>query len=159
MSALQQQSRGARCAPRDKADTPATADATIKRPFLSPAEMEELMPIKLQHAAARFVIEYLARLNNGYYGEETQVGSDDDLRGIDFHLKHRTLPVDIPVDFSMGSKGGFAVKLQLDWFEAQADGSYVFRTCCAQALFRAFLPAMDPNNKWNLLGWKLAQRP
>jgi len=155
MPALQRKSPEAPEAPRDKTTTPT---GTGNHPFRTAAEMEQLMPIKLQHAAAAFVIQYLAQLDNGYYGEETEVGSDDDLRGIDFHLKHKTMAIDIPVDFSMGSKGGFAVKLYLDWFDALPDGSYAFRKCCAGALFRAFLPAMDPNNKWNLLGWKLDQK-
>ena len=121
-------------------------------------ELESLLPIKLQHAAAKFVIAYLDGLNHGYYAEETAVGSEDDRRGIDLYLKHRTLPFLVEVDFSMGSKGGFAVRLETDWFDELSDGSFVFRTCCAQALFRRFLPAMEPNNKWNLLGWKLAQK-
>ena len=113
------------------------------------------MPVKLQHAAARFVIDYLDRLNNGYYAEETEVGSFDDRRGTDLFLKHHTKDFCLPVDFSLDSKGGFAVKLEEDWFDQKADGSFVFRPCCAQALFRRFLPAMTPGNEWNLLGWKL----
>jgi hypothetical protein len=112
----------------------------------------------MQHAAALFVTNHLQSMDNGWTGVETEVGGEDDRRGVDFHLINRQLGVDIPVDFSTSSKGGFAVKLSRDWFREEADGKYTFLPNFASALFWAFLPAMDPNNKWDLLGWKLAQK-
>jgi len=84
------------------------------RPHLSDAQMEQLVPIKMQHAAADFVTMYLAVANNGWVGEETKVGGEDDRRGVDFHLKHAADKKDIEVDFSTSSKGGFAVKLAVN---------------------------------------------
>lgn len=131
---------------------------TGARPYRSAQEMEALVPIKMQHAAAAFVINHLRAANSPWIGEETQVGGEDDRRGIDFYLTNRAERRTIEVDFSTNDKGGFAVKLKHDWFKEQADGSFVFLQQYAQALFRAFLPALEPGNRIGLIGWKEAQK-
>jgi hypothetical protein len=119
--------------------------------------MEQLEPIQMQHAAALFVIEYLKQRKTGWYARETIVGSREDLEGTDLHLLNDELGMDIPVDFSTSSKGGFAVKLEREWFKKEGD-KLVFLANNASVLFSRFAPAMNPNNRWDLLGWKLAQR-
>jgi hypothetical protein len=141
-----------------RAHLPAGNEASHQQPFRSKEQMEKLVPIKMQHAAAAFVIQYLAAAKGGWYGEETEVGGEDDRRGIDFRLINKALGANIAVDFSTDSKDGFAVQLFYDWFDEQPDGSYVFRKCYAQALFRKFLPAMNPNNWIGLVGWKEAKK-
>jgi hypothetical protein len=135
-----------------------TQPATAAKLHRSKDEMEALVPIKMQHAAATFVINHLKAAKSDWIGLETEVGGEDDRKGIDFHLINRKEGADIPVDFSTSSKGGFAVRLKYEWFKEEADGTFVFIARNASALFHAFLPAMDPNNKWDLLGWKLAQK-
>jgi hypothetical protein len=163
MNTAQQQSRRAYADPhtrsgRDIPEGQTGTPATAPRKHLSLAEMEELEPIKMQHAAALFVIEFLKARNCGWHGVETEVGGEDDLRGIDFHLINSKEGIDIPVDFSTSSKGGFAVKLEREWFKEGECGKLVFLANNASVLFNRFAPAMNPNNRWDLLGWKLAQR-
>jgi len=141
-----------------RADTPCGRTTNGKSTFRSKEQMYDLVPIKMQRAAADFVIKYLQIAKTGWYGEETEVGSEDDRRGIDFRLINRVLHKEITVDFSTDSKDGFAVKLDYDWFDAQPDGSYAFRPCFAQALFRRFLPAMNPDNWIGLVGWKESKK-
>ena len=109
------------------------------------AELEAQPGIKAQHAAAAFIIGFLNKLDNGWTGQETQVGGSEDRQGIDFWLINEREGKKILVDFSFASKGGFAVKLEHDWFEENEDGSYRFLDQYSQLLFRRFLPAMNSN--------------
>jgi hypothetical protein len=121
------------------------ADASIGRKHMTRAELEEQDGIKAQHAVSRFVIELLKQANRGWSGEETEVGGSEDRQGIDFYLINESEGRKILVDFSFASKGGYAVKLEHDWFERNADGTFTFLEQYTKALVRRFMPVMDPN--------------
>jgi hypothetical protein len=117
----------------------------IGRKPMTRAELEEQDGIKAQHAVSRFVIKLLKQANTGWSGEETEVGGSEDRQGIDFYLINESEGRKILVDFSFASKGGYAVKLEHDWFERNADGTFTFLAQYTNALVRRFMPVMDPN--------------
>ncbi len=116
---------------------------------LTREEMEEQDGIKAQHAAAKFVVEYLKALNNGWEAEETEVGGHYDRQGFDLLLTEKSSGRVIPVDFSFCSKDGGAVQYQRDWFEIRQDGTWAFRKECAQLLFRQFIKVMSSNQHFS----------
>ncbi len=117
----------------------------IGRKPMTRAELEEQDGIKAQHAVSLFVIEFLKKANTGWSGQETEVGGKEDRQGIDFYLINEAEGRKILVDFSFASKGGYAVKLEHDWFERNADGTFTFLAQYTKALVRRFMPVMDPN--------------
>ena len=120
-------------------------DASIGRKPMSRAELEEQDGIKAQHAVSLFIIAFLKQANTGWSGKETEVGGREDRQGIDFYLINEAEGRKILVDFSFASKGGYAVKLEHDWFERNADGTFTFLAQYTKALVRRFMPVMDPN--------------
>lgn len=116
---------------------------------LTREEMEEQDGIKAQHAAAKFVVEYLKALNNGWEAEETEVGGHYDRQGFDLLLTETKTGRVIPVDFSFCHKDDAAVRYQRDWFDIRADGVWVFRKECAQLLFRQFIKVMSSNQHFS----------
>lgn len=108
------------------------------------AELEEQDGIKAQHCISAFIIDFLAKANTGWSGKETEVGGSEDRQGIDFYLINENEGRKILVDFSFASKGGYAVKLEHEWFERNEDGSFTFLSQFTKSLLRRFMPVMDP---------------
>ncbi len=117
----------------------------VGRKPMTRAELEEQDGIKAQHAVSLFIIAFLKQANTGWSGQETEVGGKEDRQGIDFYLINEAEGRKILVDFSFASKGGYAVKLEHDWFERNADGTFTFLAQYTKALVRRFMPVMDPN--------------
>ncbi len=120
-------------------------DASIGRKPMSRAELEEQDGIKAQHAVSLFIIAFLKQANTGWSGKETEVGGREDRQGIDFYLINESEGRKILVDFSFASKGGYAVKLEHDWFVRNVDGTFTFLAQYTKALVRRFMPVMDPD--------------
>lgn len=134
--------------PKDRSGTPPPClkgDPPVgkRRTRRTREELENEDGIKAQHAAAKFVTEFLRKLNNGWTGEETEVGGFYDRQGFDYLLTEKATGRVIPVDFSFASKDGGAVQYQRDWFNVSADGAWSFRQECAQLLFRQFIKVMS----------------
>lgn len=121
------------------------ADASIGRKPMTRAELEEQDGIKAQHAVSLFIIAFLKQANTGWSGKETEVGGKEDRQGIDFYLINESEGRKILVDFSFASKGGYAVKLEHDWFVRNIDGTFTFLAQYTKALVRRFMPVMDPD--------------
>jgi len=119
--------------------------AQFGRKPMTRAELENQDGIKAQHCVAAFVIHFLAQANTGWTGQETVVGGSEDRQGIDFYLINNNEGRKILVDFSFSSKGGYAVKLEHEWFTRNEDGSFAFQLQFTKALLRRFMPVMDPN--------------
>ncbi len=109
------------------------------------AELENQDGIKAQHCVSAFIIKFLDQANTGWTGAETQVGGSEDRQGIDFYLINNGEGRKILVDFSFASKGGYAVKLEHEWFERNQDGSFSFKAEFTKSLLRRFMPVMSSN--------------
>lgn len=108
--------------------------------------MEQLDGIKAQHAVFRAIQMLLARANTDWSVEESEVGSADDINGVDIRLiapdgTHRLL------DVSLGDKPdkpGMLVRVYRDWFEEEEDGSWTLVPGRQQDLLRrGLLPTMS----------------
>ncbi len=113
--------------------------------FLSPEEMEQQDGIKAQHAAARFIIDYLKAANTGWTAEETEVGGHYDRQGFDLLLIETATRRVIPADLSFAYKDEASVQYRRNWFEVKADGSWHFLPEFATPLFRQFFKLMNSN--------------
>ena len=132
---------------------PISATARLQNPpqrkpqgrYLSLEEMEQQDGIKAQHAAARFIIDFLKAANNGWTAEETEVGGHYDRQGFDLLLVETSTRRVIPADLSFAYKDEASVQYKREWFDVDADGSWVFRKEFAQPLFRQFVKLMSSN--------------
>jgi len=112
--------------------------------WLSAEELEEKGGIKAQHAVYRALREHLARVNTGWYVEETAPGSLEDRQGIDIYLINFSTGERRILDVGMRPKEGsaFLVRVYRDWFETNADESWSLRKEKLNALLRAILPTL-----------------
>jgi hypothetical protein len=112
--------------------------------------------IKAQHAVFLALQEHLAQAGTGWTVEETNVGSQADLAGVDIYLINTSTNEAYILDISFKDKEHtpFLVRIRDDWFERNSDGTstttpdgsaWIFRKECIRALVQAIRPALAAN--------------
>jgi hypothetical protein len=118
-----------------------------------PDNLKEADGIKAQLAAAAAVILFIQDQNPGspFDFQPTEVGSEDDRRGIDGYFVERATNTYYAVDFSLehpnNPKGNKAnseilVHLRREWFNVRPDGIWELRPECLRSLIQSFKEAL-----------------